>query len=332
MDMTLIWAVVIALAVLLYVIFDGFDLGVGILFPFRPSEPDRDLMMNSVAPFWDGNETWLVLGGNGLLVAFPLAFSILLPALYLPILLMLLALVFRGVAFEFRWVAKPRHQFWDVAFALGSTCAAFAQGLVLGGFIQGVTMEADRFAGSSFDWATPFSLMCGLGLTAGYALLGATWINYKVHGELAVWARSTARVTLLIVLGFVLLVSLWTPLRYPSIAERWFSFPNLLFLSPVPLITALVGLAIWRNLRQGHDLGPFVGAVMLFLLGFVGLAISFYPIVVPPSLTLFEAAAHPDSQMFSLVGVLMLLPIIVGYFVFVYWTFRGKLRPGEGYH
>ncbi|HET6604798.1 MAG TPA: cytochrome d ubiquinol oxidase subunit II [Xanthomonadaceae bacterium] len=328
----MVWAAVIATAVLLYVVFDGFDLGVGILFPLRAAEVDRDLMMNSVAPFWDGNETWLVLGGGGLWVAFPLAFSIVMPALYLPVIVMLLALIFRGVAFEFRWVAKPQHRLWDIAFAAGSTTAAFANGVILGGFLQGITVRDGLFAGGAFDWLTPFALVCGAGVAVGYALLGACWLVYKIEGELAQWARKAARWLLLGVLAFIALVSLWTPLTIPEIAARWFAWPNLLWLSPVPLLTGVLALLAWRGLARGRDLLPFLCSVGLFVLGFVGLAISTYPYLVPRTLTIWDTAAHPESQMFMLVGVVILLPVIIGYFVFVYWTFRGKLRPGEGYH
>ena len=177
-----IWALVIGTAVALYVILDGFDLGIGILFPLFKNEEDRDQMMNSVAPFWDGNETWLVLGGGGLWVAFPKAYAVIMPALYLPVIVMLLALVFRGVAFEFRWVAKPRHRKWDIAFAAGSVIAAFCQGLILGGIVQGISVANGEFAGASFDWLTPFSLLCGVSLVVGYALIGATWLEMKTLG------------------------------------------------------------------------------------------------------------------------------------------------------
>src|SRR5690606_501201 len=236
----LIAAIVVAIGVAMYVVLDGFDLGVGILFPFFREEGERDQMMNSVAPFWDGNETWLVLGGNGLFVAFPLAYSIIMPALYIPLILMLLALVFRGVAFEFRWVAKPRHRKWDIAFATGSMVAGFAQGVMLGGLLDGITVENGRFAGATFDFLTPFSVMCGLGLVVGYALIGACWLIMKTAGPLEQQARRCARPLLLGLLAFIALVSLWTPLEYERIAERWFSFPNLLYLSPVPIVTALL--------------------------------------------------------------------------------------------
>src|SRR3954449_13496066 len=244
-----IWAAIIGCAVAMYVILDGFDLGIGILFPFAESEHERDQMMNSVAPFWDGNETWLVLGGAGMMVAFPLAYSIILPALYLPVIFMLLALIFRGVAFEFRWIGVTSKRHWSFAFVAGSTLAAFCQGLILGGLIQGIKVENGAFAGGTFDFATPFAFLCGLGVVGGYALLGACWLVMKTDGEVARRARDHAKLLLFAVLGFMAIVSLWTPLEFPRIRARWFSLPNVLFLWPVPLITALVAFMTWRWLE-----------------------------------------------------------------------------------
>ncbi len=327
-----IWAAIIGLAVVFYVIADGFDLGIGILFPFTSKEEDRDLMMNSVAPFWDGNETWLVLGGGGLLVAFPLAYSIILPALYVPIILMLLALIFRGVSFEFRWVSKPRHLGWDVAFSLGSGVATFCQGLVLGGFLQGINVVDQRFDGGPFGFLTPFSIVCGFGLVAGYALLGATWLIMRTEGEVSRRAVRQARILLPLVLVFIGIVSIWTPLAFDRIAERWFAADRLMWLWPVPLLTLAVAFFAWRKLRLEWSAWPFFATIALFVLAFIGLGISTYPYLVPPSVTIEAAAATPATQMFMLVGVLILLPVILGYIVFVYYTFRGKVRPGEGYH
>jgi cytochrome d ubiquinol oxidase subunit II len=327
-----IWAAIIGLAVAMYVILDGFDLGIGILFPFAASERDRDQMMNSVAPFWDGNETWLVLGGAGMMVAFPLAYSIILPSLYLPVIVMLLALVFRGVAFEFRWIGVTSKPHWTFAFAAGSALAAFCQGVILGGLIQGIKVSNGAFAGGVFDWATPFAILCGLGLAAGYGFLGATWLVMKTEGGVARRARTQAKLLLLAVLGFMAIVSLWTPLAFERIAERWFSLPNFLFLWWVPAAAALVAFAAWRWLDSEHDALPFLAAIALFLLGYLGLVISNFPYLVPPSLTIWQTAAAPSTQIFMLMGTLMMLPIIIGYMIFVYWTFGGKLREGDGYH
>jgi cytochrome bd ubiquinol oxidase subunit II len=327
-----IWAGVIGTAVAMYVILDGFDLGIGILFPFAKTESDRDRMMTSIAPFWDGNETWLVLGGAGLWVAFPLAYAVLMPAMYIPVIVMLLALVFRGVTFEFRGIAQTSKPRWNFAFAAGSTLAAFCQGLILGGLIQGIRVEAGAFAGGAFDWATPFALLCGVAVSAGYALLGATWLVMKTDGELAARSRAQAKFLLLAVLGFMAVVSLWTPIAFERIAARWFSLPNFLFLWPVPIVTLVVAFIGWRGLAHGRDNGPFFAAIGLFLLGYLGLVISSYPYLIPPSLTVWETAAAPASQMFMLIGTLVLFPIILGYTAYVYWLFRGKIREGDSYH
>jgi len=327
-----IWSLLLAVAIAMYVVLDGFDLGIGILFPFAKSDKEKDQMMNSVAPFWDGNETWLILGGGGLLVAFPLAYSIVMPALYLPVIFMLLSLVFRGVAFEFRFVADTSRIVWNVAFAGGSTLAAFFQGVLLGGFVQGIKVENNAFAGGALDWATPFTLLCGLGVVAGYALIGSVWLIMKTDGATATRARAHAKLLLVVVLVFMGIVSLWTPLAFPRIAERWFTTPNLFYLAPVPIITLILAFAVWQWLAKGHENLPFFGVIGLFLLGYVGVGISIFPYLVPPSLTVWEVAAAPASQIFMLIGTVFMLPIILGYTAFVYWLFRGKVREGEGYH
>ena len=327
-----IWAALIGTAVALYVILDGFDLGIGILFPFAKEDREKNQMIDTIAPFWDGNETWLVLGGGGLWVAFPQAYAVIMPGLYLPVFVMLLALVFRGVAFEFRTVANTSKKYWNFAFAAGSTLAAFCQGLILGGIIQGIKVENGVFAGGPLDWMTPFALLCGLGVAVGYALLGATWLVMKTEGTVAERARNQAKVLLLGVLAFMAVVSIWTPLAFERIAARWFSIPNIYFLWPVPLLTALTALMAWRWLEERREMLPFVASIVLFLLGYLGLVISTFPYLVPPTLTLWQTAAVPASQLFMLTGTLILLPVILGYIVFVYWIFRGKVREGEGYH
>jgi cytochrome d ubiquinol oxidase subunit II len=331
-DLPLIWAGVIGMAVALYVILDGFDLGVGILFPFSRSEKERDQMIGSIAPFWDGNETWLVLGGVGLWVAFPRAYAVIMSALYLPVIVMVLALVFRGVAFEFRGMAATSKSYWNFAFSAGSALTAICQGVILGALIQGIAVKDGAFAGGVFDWATPFAFLCGLGVLAGYGLLGATWLVMKTDGDVAARAHQHAKILLLAVLGFMAAVSLWTPLAFERITARWFSIPNIFYLWPVPLVTAATAFACWRWLEQGRELVPFLAAIVLFLLGYAGIVISVFPYLVPPSLTIWDTAAAPGSQWFMLVGTLVLLPIILGYYVVVYWIFRGKVHEGQGYH
>ena len=327
----LIWAALIGTAVFMYVLLDGFDLGIGILFPTARTESERDQMTRTIAPYWDGNETWLVLGGAGLFVAFPKAYSIIMPAFYLPVIVMLLSLVFRGVAFEFRHVSYSKTG-WNIAFNVGSTLASFCQGVILGGLIQGVAVRDGAFSGGSFDWATPFAFLCGLSLIAGYALLGVTWLAMKTEGPVAQRARGQAKVLLLAVLVCMAAVSLWTPLSQSRIADRWFTLPNFYFLWPVPLVTALTAYLAWRWIENGREVPPFLATMALFLLGFLGLVISNFPYLVPPSLTVWDTAAAPASQIFMLLGTLLLLPIILGYVAFIYWLFRGKVREGESYH
>lgn len=327
------WSILIAVAVLMYVVMDGFDLGMGILFPFAPDDQSRDLMMNSVAPVWDGNETWLVLGGGGLLAAFPVAYATILPALYIPIIVMLLSLAFRGVAFEFRSKASPANRWvWDIAFAGGSTLATLMQGVTLGAFIQGFAVENERFVGDTFDWLSGFSILTGFALVAGYGLLGATWVIVKTEGDLQRWAYDRTVALLAVVTVFLAAVSLWTPFLENTINERWFSWPNIGYLSVVPILTALVILRIRRTVQRRYEIQPFVLSIGLFLLSYLGLGISVYPNVVPPDVTIWEAASHTSSLQFMLVGVLILLPIILAYTAYTYWVFRGKVRPGEGYH
>jgi len=330
-DLPLIWAAILGIAVVMYVLLDGFDLGIGLLFPFSGNETERDQMMAAIKPYWDGNETWLVLGGVGLLVVFPLAYSIIMPALYLPVIAMLLALIFRGVAIEFRGAARNKSG-WNIAFAVGSVLAGFFQGIILGGLIQGIRFENGAFAGGAFDWFTPFAVLCGLGVVAGYGLLGATWLVMKAEGEVGHRARAQACVLLPLVLVFMAVVSIWTPLAFPRISERWFSLPNFFYLWPVPVVTGFVALVCWLSLKNAGHYLPFFCALAVFLLGYAGIVISMFPYLVPPTLTIWQTAGSPASQHFMLVGTVVLLPVILGYTAFVYWLFRGKVREGESYH
>ncbi len=332
LDLVPIWTILLGLAVFYYVVFDGFDLGVGMLYGLAPTEADRRTAMNSIAPVWDGNETWLVFGGIGLLAAFPLAFAIIIPAVYFPILMMLLALVFRGVAFEFRFKHPGLRRCWDGAFCGGSTVATFAQGIVLGAFIQGFKVDGRQFAGTSFDWLSPFPLAIGVALMFGYGLLGATWLILKTEGEFQDWARRAAAVCLAGVLVAILGVSVWTPFIHPDIAHRWFSWPNIAILSPVPAITALLALGAAHALWRRHELTPFLCAVGLFLMSFVGIAISLWPMIVPYRYTLWEAASSASTQAFLLIGTLFMLPVILMYTAWSYWVFRGKVGDTGGYH
>lgn len=332
-DLVPLWALIIAVGVFYYVVFDGFDLGVGILFAFAPDTPSRNLIMNSVAPVWDGNETWLVLGGVALLAAFPLAFAILIPAVYFPILIMLLALVFRGVAFEFRYRDVAHRTFWDYAFNYGSVIATFAQGIVIGTFIQGYPVQGNEFAGRSLDCFTGFSIFTGAALVAGYGLLGAGWLILKTEGELQQWARRWGRVCLVGVVIAIAAVSAWTPEIVHQIEQRWFTWPDFAVLSPVPVLTLVAIYLEWRALRGGGaEFAPFVGAVAIFFLSYIGIAISMWPMIVPYHYTLWQAASSPSTQVFLLVGTVFLLPIVFMYTGWSYWVFRGKVRAELGRH
>ena len=339
LDLPLIWAGVIAAAVLLYVLLDGFDLGVGILFPFARSPADRDVMMGSIAPFWDGNETWLVLGGGGLFAVFPLAYALVMPALYLPIYLMLISLVLRGVAFEFRLHGRSSgKRFWTAAFAGGSLTAAFAQGLVLGGFIQGIRARDGAFAGGPFDWLTPYCILIACGLVCGYALLGAAWLVLKtrdqLHGDARRWAWMATAATAV----FLLLVSVASLAIHPRIAARWglvghaIDLARLLRLAPIPLLGLVGLLAIVRGLRRRSNLWPYAGAAVVFLSGYLGLAVDFFPYVAPYVLTFREAAAADNALALMFGGLCIILPAILGYTAWVYWLFRGKVGEDAGYH
>ncbi len=331
-DFVPIWTAILGLGVFFYVLLDGFDLGVGILFGAVPDSRWRALVVNSIAPVWDGNETWLVLGGVGLLAAFPLAFAIIIPALYFPILVMLLALIFRGLSFEFRLKDAEHRTFWDHAFNIGSTVATLAQGVVLGSFIQGFRTDGRHFSGGLFDWLTPFALLTGLGLALGYALLGAGWLVLKTEGELQAWARRQGRRCLVGVVIAIAVVSVWTPLMNAAIAARWFSWPNIALLCPVPIVTALLALTAWRSFNGRAEVIPFVAAFGLFVMAYIGLAISLWPMIVPPHISLWDAAASSNTQAFLAVGTLFLLPVILLYTGWSYWVFRGKVRADIGYH
>ena len=330
-DLTTIWALIIAFAVFMYVVMDGFDLGIGILFPaFAPGE-ERDQAMNAIAPVWDGNETWLVLGGGGLFAAFPLAYAIILPATYPLIIAMLLGLVFRGVAFEFRW-RDPRHRaFWDWAFTSGSLVAAMTQGMILGALLQGIEVDGRNYGGGWLDWLSPYSVLTGLGVVAGYALLGACFLAMKVEGRAEDHAYRLAGKAAWATLALMVAVSLYTPLLDGQYWRRWFTMPNILFAANVPIVTGILFFALGRSLRKRRTYRPFLIALGIFLLGMIGLGISMWPFLVPDTVTIWDAAAPERSQVFMLVGVAIIMPIILAYTGWSYWVFRGKVGT-EGYH
>jgi cytochrome d ubiquinol oxidase subunit II len=332
-DLPIIWAIIIAFGLMMYIVLDGFDLGIGILFPFVRDREDRDTMVNTVAPVWDGNETWLVLNGASLLAAFPLAYSVLLSALYIPLMVMLAGLIWRGVAFEFRFKADEMHRpFWDKAFASGSYIATIGQGVSLGAFINGFKVTSASYQGGAFDWLTPFSLFTGLGLLVAYALLGSTWLIMKTDGELQTRMIAMARPITLVLLLVIGVVSLWTPLTHADIAARWFSLPNLFFFAPVPILVLSATWAIFQVLDREPQAAPFALALLLLFLGYSGLGISLWPNIIPPSISIREAAAPAQSMGFTLVGALFIIPFVLTYTAWSYYVFRGKVKAGERYH
>ena len=331
-DIPVLWAFIIAFAVFVYVVMDGFDLGLGMLFPLFPKKADRDVMMNTVAPVWDGNETWLVLGGGGLMAAFPLAYAVLMPALYTPMIAMLIGLIFRGVAFEFRWRTTRQRNLWDIAFAAGSLIAAMAQGVALGAILQGIHVEGRHYGGGWWDWLTPFSILTGLSVVVGYTLLGATWLVMKTEGELRDEAYRLSRRLLFAMIAAIVAVSLATPFLHIQYTHRWFTWPNMVLTAPVPVAVAGVTLLLLRSLANKQDYRPFFLTLALFGLSYAGLGISMYPYIVPQSITIWQAASPENSQIFMLFGVAILIPMILGYTAWAYYVFRGKVKPESGYH
>lgn len=325
-NLPMVWAFLIGLGIFLYVLLDGFDLGVGILFPFAPSDKCRDSMMSSIAPFWDGNETWLVFGGGGLLAAFPLAYSILLPAFYIPIIVMLLGLIMRGIAFEFRFKSEGKSRyFWDYIFHFGSIGASFCQGAILGAFVQGVKVEGRNFSGGPFDWATGFSVMTGVAVVFGYALLGACWLIIKTEHVTQAWSRKAGSYVLFFVSFFLVLVSFTMPLLNENVKQFWFGLPNFYYLFPIPLLTIGIITLLWLDLLQGErEYRPFFLCMGIFLMSYLGLGISIYPWMIPFKFTLQEAAASGPSLSLMLVAVVPLLPLIIIYMGYSYYVFRGK--------
>lgn len=333
MDLSLTWAIIILFGIMMYIIMDGFDLGIGILYPFFPEKQDRDLMMNTVAPVWDGNETWLVLGGAGLLAAFPLAYSVILSALSLPLLLMLMALIFRGVAFEFRFRANDTERpFWDKAFLCGSIAATFFQGMILGAYLQGIQVVNQAYAGGPLDWISPFSLLTGLGLLVTYALLGSSWLIFKTTGKLQATCYQLSQRISICLLAMMILISLWTPLMDSQIATRWFSLPNVILLSPIPLLVTFFFYRLQLALKEKAETSPFIYTLGLVLLGYAGLGISIWPNIIPPDISIYAAAAPPQSQRFALIGAIMIIPVILAYTAWGYYVFRGKVTHDDAYH
>lgn len=332
-DLALVWVGIIGLGVFIYVVMDGFDLGIGILFPFIQGKQERDVMMNTVAPVWDGNETWMVLGGAGLFAAFPLVYSTVLSALYLPIILMVVALIFRGVAFEFRFKAHRTKYLWDQAFIWGSFLSSFFQGVILGAYIQGIETQNGIYSGGVWDWLSPFTIFTGIGVAVMYATLGCGWLILKTESQLQDAMYQLMPKLLIALLTIFAVVSIYTPLTHPEIAQRWFALPNLLYFSPVPVFVMIFSGLILKACAQRKDIQPFVYTLVLVFLAFTGFVISLWPNIIPPSVSIWQAAAPESSMKFTLVGTVILIPIILAYTFLSYWVFRDKVRIGdEGYH
>jgi cytochrome d ubiquinol oxidase subunit II len=331
-DLPLIWAAILSLAVFIYVVLDGFDLGIGILFPYLQSDTQRDVAMNTVAPVWDGNETWLILGGGGLFAAFPLAYAIVMPALYAPFILMMLALVFRGVSFEYRWRDPDHRKWWDLSFHWGSVVATFMQGIVLGAFVQGIEVDGRAYGGGWWDWLTPFTIMCGFALLASYSLLGSAWLVMKTSDDIRDIAYKYSFRMALVTLGFAAVVSVWVPFQSPLVWDRWFTTPNFWYVAPIPALTLWTAGIIFSAIRRRRDYMLYPAVIMLNTLGFVGLGVGLAPYIVPHAVTIHEAAGPDVSLRFMLVGAGLLLPVILLYTGYSYYIFRGKVTAENGYH
>ena len=331
-DLPLIWAAILSLAVFIYVVLDGFALGIGILFPYLENDTQRDVAMNTVAPVWDGNETWLILGGGGLFAAFPLAYAIVMPALYAPFIVMMLALVFRGVSFEYRWRDPDHRKWWDRSFHWGSIVATFMQGIVLGAFVQGIEVDGRAYGGGWWDWLTPFTVMCGFALLASYSLLGAAWLVMKTSDDLRDIAYRYSFRMALVTLGFAGLVSIWVPFQSPLVWDRWFTTPNFWYVAPIPALTLWTAGIIFSSIRRRRDYLLYPAVIMLNTLGFIGLGVGLAPYIVPHAVTIHEAAGPDVSLGFMLVGAGLLLPVILLYTGYSYYIFRGKVTAENGYH
>ena len=327
MDLVMIYLILIACGVLMYVLLDGFSLGVGIVSPWLESNQHRALAIKSLSHLWDSNQTWLVFGGVVLFVAFPKAYAMVLSQLYLPIILMLIALIFRGVAFEFYFKADSSRGWWNFSFSFGSTLATLSQGLILGALVQGVGHSG------GLVWLTPFSILTSLSLLVGYGLLGSCWLVRKSEGSMALRSRKMAQWLLITVLIALSAVSLWMLFTQPLVAGRWLEMPGIILLAPVPILCAWVSWKLWNMLadQNSHDLKPLGLGMLLFLLSFVGLVAGMFPFIVPGQLTIWQAIAPESTLKFALVGIVLFLPIVIAYNIYNYRVFSGKTSMQDGY-
>jgi cytochrome d ubiquinol oxidase subunit II len=325
-----VWAGLIALAVFLYVVLDGVSLGVGLLFPTARGEKERNLLMNSVWPVWDANQTWLVFGGGAIFVAFPVVYGVLSSALYIPLIAFLCGLIFRGVAFEFRAEAARKGP-WNTSFFLGSLVAVLSQGLMLGGILAEISVHGDQFAGRPLDWLNPFSIMTGIALIPGYLMLASTYVIIKTEGAVQERAYDYAFWSGILVLVFMAIVTIWTPYHYSLVWTNWFSPPRIYFVWVFPLFGLIAAFQLARSLRSRDEVKPFFYSVCLFLSGYLGLMTSLYPYAIPPTITLQEAAAQTETLRFALWGAVIVLPAVIAYIIYSYWIFRGKVSESDSY-
>lgn len=329
MDLIIIWSGLVAFVMILYVVLDGIGLGVGVLFPGAQGEAEQDVMIESIAPVWDANQTWIVFGGGAIFAAFPVVYGVLSSALYIPLITFVCGLIFRGVAFEFRANATRKGP-WNNAFFAGSLVAVMSQGMTLGGVLSGIRVVDGHFGGGALDWLNPFSVMVSVALVPGYTMLGSCYLILKTSGPVQERAYRQAMWSAMAVLAFMAVVTVWTPFHYPVVLTHWFAPPRIYFVWIFPVIGLAAAYTLFKGLTTRREYLPLLSAIGLFLSGYSGLLTSLYPFAIPPSVTIYQAAAQPESLSFMLLGVGVVLPLVVAYSFYSHWVFRGKVRL-EGY-
>jgi cytochrome d ubiquinol oxidase subunit II len=328
--MTTFWTVALGLSILLYVTLDGFDLGVGMLFPFAPGEAARRHMLSAISPVWDGNETWLVIAGTVLFGAFSAVYALLLSALYLPLIVMLAALIFRGVAFEFRYKSVRFRWLWDAGFAGGSLIAGFVQGAAVGALVRGLPIRDGVYVGGPLSWLSPFALLCGVGLCLGYSMLGAGWLTYKTAADVQAFAFRSLPRLLIAVLVFLILAFILATALDLRVMHRWSDEP---FLIVFPAVGLLACIGMYRAARRHQALVPFLCGLLIFAAAFSTLAASFYPYMIPYSMRIDQAVSPPASLSFLFWGAgIFVFPLTLIYTAVVYFVFKGKVDTDAEYH
>lgn len=330
MSLSYIWAAILVFGIMMYIIFDGFDLGVGILFPMLRNAEEQEIALSTILPVWDGNETWLVFGGALLYGAFPIVYSTLLPVLYAPLMIMLFSLVFRGVSFEFHFKAKRSRPFWNLCLYIGSFTAAFMQGVILGTFFQGFPQGLSSLAFDPYQWLTPFSFFTGLGVIVGYAYLGSAWLIGKTLGDLQKRMFSVALVLLITLAVFLVIGSVWASSLIPSLVDKWLEISKYWFIS-LPLIAVLAFSIALVALKRRYEHTPFYCGIILFITTYLGFILSLHPYIIPRVLTIEQAASDASTLKFILVGVVILLPVLLFYTGYSYYVFKGKVIRSNEY-